>query len=84
MPDLPTIVISTLYHDFFAAIRVAKMNRKQLQRLASIGALIQGVSITALVYKNWGLAACLWIAAAVKSVLCVLILVWSAETVTSV
>lgn len=112
--DLPTIVISTLYHDFVAgqfhapsdikeSLTEAKMEgctwnrikafshsilrvnnnrqRRQLYRIGAISSLINGVSLASVIYKKHHLAACLWLASGVKSLLCIAVMAWQPEEI---
>ena len=95
MLDVPTIVLSTLYHDFTAdlySIRTSWTNknsitsfflgpqRRQATRLACIVALFVGGIIGGEMYKSKaGMAGALWFAAALKLAICFGWLFWKQE-----
>ena len=94
--ELPTIVLSTLYHDFTAdlygtreawrkrtSIKDFFLNqwRRQEKRLMSIIALFLGAIIGGEMYKSpAGMAGALWFAAGLKGVICVMFLVWPKQS----
>jgi hypothetical protein len=90
--ELPTIVVSTLYHDFTADIYGVKEAwsqstslknfvlvqwRRQEKRLASIIALFVGAIVGSEVYKSdAGMAGALWLAVALKGSICFMFAFW--------
>ncbi len=94
--ELPTIVLSTLYHDFTAdlfGMREAWRNsaslpdfvctryRRQEKRLASIIALFTGAVVGSEMFKsNAGMSGALWMAAGLKLTVASVFLVWKKDT----
>jgi hypothetical protein len=95
--ELPTIVLSTLYHDFTAdlyGIREAwqkstsivdflfVQQRRQGKRFGSILALFVGAIVGSEMFKSKaGMAAALWMAAALKFTLAMPLFVWRKDSV---
>lgn len=95
--ELPTIVISTLYHDFMAdALRWRQLwikrkstwafveeQKRQIRRLACIVALFAGAIVGGFLYASpGGLVAALWTAAGTKVVVSVAWCLWRRKVVT--
>lgn len=95
--DLPTIVVSTLYHDFVSdalswpkswKARDSKRGwfwsqKKQARRLVCIAALFFGAVVAGFVYASkGGMPAALWIAAGSKCIISVCFCCWKRKTVT--
>lgn len=95
--ELPTIVLSTLYHDLVAdslGVRKCWMEsssiwdfmvsqKRQARRLACILALFSGALIGGFVFQSpAGLAAALWLAFAIKTTIAVTWCLWRRKTVT--
>ena len=94
--ELPTIVLSTLYHDFTADLYgivaawkdssslfdfVLVKYRRQEKRLMSIFALFIGALAGGEMYKlESGMAGALWLAAGLKGAVCVAWCLWKKDT----
>lgn len=95
--ELPTIVVSTLYHDYVADTLAYRQlwrqsssvsnflfvqGRRQNKRLASIVALFLGGVVGGEMYKSRvGMAGALWLAAALKCAIVIAFAVWRKEPV---
>lgn len=95
--ELPTIVLSTLYHDYVADTLTYRQlwrqskgvsdflfvqGRRQNKRLLSIIALFLGGVVGGEMYKSKvGMAGALWLAAALKGAVCVVFALWKKEKV---
>ena len=93
--ELPTIVLSTLYHDFtadlFGTVETWRKsgsvknfflvrNMRQEKRLACILALFAGGVVGGEMYKSAaGMAGALWMAAGIKGTIAVAFMVWRGE-----
>lgn len=93
--ELPTIVLSTLYHDYVADTLTYRQlwrqsssvsdflfvqGRRQNKRLASIIALFLGGVVGGEMYKSKaGMAGALWLAAAIKCTVAVVFAFWKKE-----
>lgn len=93
--ELPTIVLSTLYHDFFADLYNTRQTwkqsssikdftltrfRRQEKRLFSIVALFMGAFVGGEMYKSRvGMASALWTAAGLKFILSIAFAAWRKE-----
>lgn len=95
--ELPTIVLSTLYHDLVAESlsmlrcwresstrwEFVVSQKKQIRRLACILALFAGAVIGGYLFRSRGrLAAALWLAAGIKIVISIAWCVWRRKPVT--
>lgn len=95
MIELPTIVLSTLYHDYVADTLTYRhlwrgstgisdflfvKGRRQNKRLASIIALFLGGVVGGEMYKSKvGMAGALWLASAIKATITFSFAVWKKE-----
>lgn len=95
--ELPTIVLSTLYHDFTADLYgtrqlwkqstsfsnfVFVQSRRQAKRLMSILGLFCGALVGGEMYKSQvGMAGALWFAAALKLVISITFILWRSDKV---